>query len=194
MNNITYHNLGILHIICQDINKKGSYIQVQDNIIQLRDRIDKTKKIKAAIFLVVATVLRVTGIMDAVEGIYSIFYFVSAGVKILMATVIGVLMTKSLRKIAKKGKWLVKNGLKLTGTVENIQPIGQPYPDGQYDYNVYCTYTDISTSMTDRFKSKVISSLQVSCIYKDMPIEVYVNPKDYGQYYINTEHGQLKIQ
>lgn len=252
---------------------------MQDNIGQIREGIDKTKKIGLTIFLIIAAFLLITGIMDAVEGIkcvkgnsdsygdyetvsatisdivsekkgtkytynvyvtytlygktfenipynvyssdmyigktieilcnpeyptdieakegldlYSIFYFGSAGIKILMAIIIGVIMINALRKMARKGTWLVKNGLKLTGTVESIQPVGQPYPDGQTDYLVYCTYSDMVTGMTYRFKSKIISSIQASYYYQGMPIDVYVNPKDYSQYYVNINLRQSEIQ
>ena len=116
------------------------------------------------------------------------FYIVMGGAFMFFTTIITIVTVSGYRKLMGTGRNLMKKGLKLNAVVESVQQESST----SYGYVIYCTFTDISTNTMYRFKSKPLASDPSMYVYQGMPIEVYVDRKDFSRYYVNTE--MLRVQ
>lgn len=112
-----------------------------------------------------------------------IFTAIFAGGMIFMAVIITVVTLKPLKKEKYNGKAILKHGVKLDAIVEKVSEVYDEETDRTV-YSIICTYTDAVTGTTYRFRSDEVWKDPRAYIYEGTPIEVYVNPKDYSQYYV----------
>ena len=85
-----------------------------------------------------------------------------------------------------------RKGLRLAGEVENIVLEPQYSVNGREPYIIICTYLDVNSNTIYRFKSDFFVEDPSNVVYQGMPIDIYVNPEDYSQYYVDIE--QLQAQ
>lgn len=79
-----------------------------------------------------------------------------------------------------KSKKLIENGRQLHAVVECTDIDSSVRYNGRHPYIVFCTYQDVSTDVTYRFKSKRM--MRDPGYAPGDPIEVFVDPWDYSKY------------
>lgn len=112
-----------------------------------------------------------------------LFTAIFAGGMIFMAVIITIVTLKPIKKEKYIGKALLKNGVKLDAVVETVAEVYDEETDRTV-YNIICTYTDAVTGITYRFRSDAVLKDPRTYTYEGTSVEVYVNPKDYSQYYV----------
>lgn len=98
---------------------------------------------------------------------------------IFLIIIINVLMKKS-----NGTKYLLKKGRLLRGSVESIAPEQNTYGNTGF-YKVFCTYTDPSNNNIYRFVSDSISEQDAAYVTEGMPVDIYVNRKNYREHYVD---------
>ncbi|MDD6571931.1 MAG: DUF3592 domain-containing protein [Thermoflexaceae bacterium] len=88
---------------------------------------------------------------------------------------------------SRKQKQLLCNGKCLHATVERITLNTSYSVNGRHPYIVFCTYHDEYEDVVYRFKSGNIWNDPEITTPVGSVIDVYVNPQDYGKYYVDTE-------
>ena len=86
--------------------------------------------------------------------------------------------------VIKNNKMLKNTGLRMFGTVEKI--VNGTAPNGMTFVKVYCTCKDPSNNTIYRYSSEEIFGEIDSAVAEGAPIDVYVNPQNYGDYYVDV--------
>lgn len=103
----------------------------------------------------------------------------------------GLSMVK-LIKAGKKRK-LMRQGLTLYATVEEISHNTGYSVNGKHPFVIYCSYRDEYRDVTYRFKSENLWTDPSPVFPEGSTIPVLVDGENYSQYYVNTEEMQKKI-
>ncbi|MDE5893709.1 MAG: DUF3592 domain-containing protein [Acetatifactor sp.] len=96
--------------------------------------------------------------------------FAAVGIIPIIVSIIG----------SRKSKKLMENGRQLHAVVEYTDLNRSVRYNGRHPYIVFCTYQDLSTDVTYRFKSKNL--MRDPGYAPGDPIEVFVDPQDYSKY------------
>lgn len=101
----------------------------------------------------------------------------------------------SMVKLIKAGKKrrLIRQGLTLYATVEEISRNTGYSVNGKHPFVIYCSYRDEYKDVTYRFKSENLWTDPSSVFPEGSTIPVLVDGENYSQYYVNTEEMQKKI-
>lgn len=87
----------------------------------------------------------------------------------------------------KRQKNLLTNGRVLYATVDEITWNGSMTVNGQNPYLILCSYKDEYQDVIYRFKSNNLWIDPIHVFPVGSTIEVYVDPNDYSNYYVNAE-------
>ena len=108
------------------------------------------------------------------------------GMGILFTVVGGIPLIKMKVNSAQKKK-VLENGQVIYATVENIVLNTNYSINGQNPYLIYCFYQDSYQNILYRFKSENLWMNPAELFPIGSSIKVYVNPKDYSKYYVDTQ-------
>lgn len=80
-----------------------------------------------------------------------------------------------------------QNGFRLTGKVERVVAESGNYGNRKKLYAIICTYLESSSNTLYRFNSDFLLEDPSDAVYPGMPIDIYVNPANYSQYYVDIQ-------
>lgn len=116
----------------------------------------------------------------------TLLYGIFIGMGILFIAISAIVIGIALRKSARRKK-VRESGRKLYATIEEITLNTSLRMNGRHPYVIYCIWKDDYKDMVYRFKSDSIWTNPNLVFHPGDTIPVYVNEKNYKQYYVDAD-------
>jgi len=85
-----------------------------------------------------------------------------------------------------KVKYLLENGMKISGVITDMSRDMRFEINGVHPYRIYCEYNDSSKNLLYKFKSDLLSFNPNNCYKVGDPIDIYVDPNNWKKNYVNA--------